>query len=328
METILKSPIFKNNVLVKTFKKDFESADFKEYVVEVNNESEYGTLREFNLNGLLLTLRDLKTTDCDIVVSHDFPLFKLQFEIEGSSLYTPFDTSEESVYIPGGHYNLFYLPVVNGTLSYKTNNRKTVEILFTENHIKKIIGIDFKESLSDFGKALNEKKSFLMWNKSKHITTELQNRIQEIINCNYSGSLKKAYLETKINELLIILLAKTSETNYQNIQVKLPKNDYQNILKVERFITKNLNTTLCIPDLALIAGMNTSKLKQEFKIVFGTTIFKHITKLRMEMAKKLILESSYTVAEAATEVGYKHPHHFTVAFKKLYAYLPSQLSSH
>lgn len=325
MKTILKSSIFENNVLVKTFKKDFENIEFKETTINVNNDYETGIHKEINLDGILLILRDLKTKDYKIAVSHDFPLFKLQFEIEGSSLYAPFKESERTIYIPGGHYNLFYLPDVNGTLYYKTNKRKTVEILFTEKYVQKIIGIDYKEYLLCFGKAINEKKPFLMWKDSKPITTELQNCTQEIINCNYCGNLKKAYLEAKINELLIIMLAKTNQENYQNENIELPKNEYQSIIKLEKFIVKNLNKTLTISQLALMAGMNTSKLKQKFKIVFGTTIFKYITKLRMETAKKLILENDFTIYEAAQEVGYKHPQHFTVAFKKLYGFLPSKL---
>ena len=217
MKTVLKSPIFENNILVKTFRKDFENIEFKEHVIEVDNENESGIHREINLDGILLVMRDLKTKNYEIIVSHDFPLFKLQFEIEGSSLYTPFKIPGNTVYIPNGHYNLFYLPVVNGTLSYKTNRRKTVEILFTEKYIKKIIGADFKKHLLCFGNAINEKTPFLMWKESKPITTELQNCIQEIINCNYPGNLKKAYLEAKINELLIVLLAKTNQENYQKL---------------------------------------------------------------------------------------------------------------
>ena len=45
----------------------------------------------------------------------------------------------------------------------------------------------------------------------------------------------------------------------------------------------------------------------------------------MEKAKTLILNENYTVAEASYKVGYKNPQHFTVAFKKMYGYLPSEL---
>ncbi|WP_317044780.1 AraC family transcriptional regulator [Olleya sp. Bg11-27] len=59
--------------------------------------------------------------------------------------------------------------------------------------------------------------------------------------------------------------------------------------------------------------------------MFSTTIFKDISCLRMEEAKLLILEEKFTIAVAAYHVGCKHHQHFTVAFKKIYGYVPSHL---
>jgi AraC-like DNA-binding protein len=47
----------------------------------------------------------------------------------------------------------------------------------------------------------------------------------------------------------------------------------------------------------------------------------------MEKAKELILEKNYNIAETSYSVGYKHAQHFTVAFKKMYGYLPSELNT-
>lgn len=327
MKTILKSSIFENNTLVRTFKKDFENIDFKENKIIVDNEFEKGSITEIQLDGVRVIIRDLKTTDFNIQVCHDFPFYKLQFEIEGSSRYTPLNKQSTEVYIPNNHYNLFYLPEVNGVLNYKTSYRKTLEIIFTENYIKKIIGNSFKNILHKFGEAISNKKAFLMWENSKPIPPELQAHINEIITCNYPSTLKKPYLEAKVNELLIFLLAQTNDNDSENTDNNLPEEDYKNILKIESHIKKNLKHPLTIPELALIAGMNTSKLKQCFKVVFSTTIFKYITQLRMEKAKHLILNEGYTITEASYKVGYKHSQHFTVAFKKLYGFLPSKLTN-
>lgn len=327
METRLKSKIFKENTVVKTYSKDFVTDDLQEEVQEINNEIIKGISREIQLNGIYLSIRDVTTNKgYQIDVSHDFPLFKLHFEIEGSNRYTPFNSKNQSIYIPHGHYNLFYLPEVNGTLSYKTKRRKTLEIKFTEDYIKKIIGEDFKSTLKDFGHAIDKKQPFVMWESSKRISSELQNTIQEIIKCKYTGTIKKAYLEAKVMELLVVLLAKTRDDNYKKMNIELPKPEYVQILKVEKFIKQNLNKTLTIPELATLAGFNTSKLKRDFKIIFSTTIFKYITELRMIKARKLILDDGTTITQASYEVGYKNPQHFTVAFKKKYGYLPSSLN--
>ncbi|MWW25424.1 helix-turn-helix domain-containing protein [Algibacter lectus] len=326
MKTILKSSMFENNVLVKRFEKDFKTSGFIEQKKQIDYALVKGTLIEISINGLRILIRNVKTEDYSVDVQHDFPFFKLQFEIEGSSFYEPLDKCQPKVYIPNAHYNLFYLPKVQGTLTYKKGHRKTLEILFTENYLKDIIGENFNEILHRFGTAISRKKPFFMWDKSQPITNDLQNHINEIVFCNYHKDLKKPYLEAKIKELLILLLAQTNDNINTDTPFNLPETDYNAILKVERYINTHLKDTLTIPELAIIAGMNTTKLKQGFKLIFSTTIFKYISCLRMEQAKKQIVEKKCTVAEAAYHVGYKHPQHFTVAFKKIYGYLPSDLT--
>lgn len=328
MKTVLESSIFKNNTLVKTYSQDFEYPDFEESLEELNFNGVVGTSKEIHMNGIHLEIRDVDTPkNYSIEVAHDFPLFKLHFEIEGDNRYTPANNNGVGVYIPSGHYNLFYLPEVVGTLSYATSHRKTLEIKFTEAYIKKIIGSNFKESLVKLGEAIATKTPFLMWKKSKPISAELQHLINEICVCRYTGMIKNAYLEAKVTELLIVLLAKTDSNAEIHSLADLPEEDYDKILKVETYIQHNLSQAKTIAELALLAGMNTSKLKTDFKKVFGTTIFKYITDLRMKKAVKLILEDKYTIARASAEVGYKNPQHFTVAYKKKYGCLPKALIS-
>jgi len=326
MKTVLKSAIYKNNILVKTFEKDFKTSDYTEQTTTIDHDLVKGQLTEIGLNGLRVVIRNSKNEAYNIDVSHTFPFYKLQFEIEGSSRYTPIDQTLPEVYIPNAHYNLFYLPKVHGTLNYKKGHRKTLEIVFTEQYLKDNIAENFKDILHKFGAAISNNTPFFLWPKSQPITADLQNHIHDIVSCNYPKDLKKPYLDAKIKELLILLLAKTNEDRRIENPFNLPATEYNAIIEVEKHINQHLKAPLTIPELARIAGMNTTKLKQNFKLVFSTTIFKHLSHLRMAQAKQLIVEKKYTVAEAAYHVGYKHPQHFTVAFKKIHGYLPSDLT--
>src|SRR5690606_22942765 len=126
MKTILKSNIFTNKKVIKTFTKDFITTNIKEEKSVINENGIQGVIKEIQLDGIYLVTRDvLVVSDYHVEVSHDFPLFKLHFEIEGSNRYTPTNVLNKSVYIPKGHYNLFYLPTVEGKLSFETRKRKT-----------------------------------------------------------------------------------------------------------------------------------------------------------------------------------------------------------
>ena len=148
MKSTLKGPVFKENRLIKTYTQDFKNDTYKEVTETINQNGITGISKEIQLNGIHLELRDVSIEkEYTIDVTHDFPLFKLHFEIEGSNHYKPSNSLSKELYIENGHYNLFYFPQVNGQLIFKTKRRKTLEIKFTEAYIKRIIGKDFKRKI-------------------------------------------------------------------------------------------------------------------------------------------------------------------------------------
>tara|TARA_R110002050_G_scaffold196426_2_gene331341 strand:+ start:36970 stop:37965 length:996 start_codon:yes stop_codon:yes gene_type:complete len=327
MKSIYKNHYFPNKIFTKKYAKDFKTKVLQEEVVVVNNPLIDGKTREVFLDGIKISIRNGKLNPPFIIdVEHDFPFLKIHFEIEGSSKYTPKNEKSIAVIIPGGHYNFFFLPEVKGTLRYDNPTRKTLEILFTKDYLKRIFGKSFKEECSEFGDALENNEPFLMWKQSRPITTQLQAIINEIINCKFDVGLKKVYLESKITEILTIFFNDLkNKRNRASINEKLSEEDYLKILHAETIVKKNFKNPLTISQLAIISGINQFKLKKNFKLIFGKPIFSYLTEMRMEKAKKMIVDQGYTIAEAAYEIGYKNPQHFTAAFKRMHNYLPSTL---
>ena len=327
MKSIYKNHYFPHKVFIKNYTKNFKTKVLQEEVVVLNNPLIEGKTREIFLDGIKISIRNGKLNPpFSIDVEHDFPFLKIHFEIEGSSKYTPKNEKSIAVIIPGGHYNFFFLPEVKGTLKYVNPIRKTLEILFTKDYLKRIFGKSFKDECSEFGEALEKNEPFLMWKRSKPISTQLHIIIKEIINCKFDGGLKKAYLESKITEILTIffndLKNKKNSLNYND---KLSEEDYLKILYAETIVKKNIKDPPTISQLSIITGVNKFKLKKNFKLIFGKPIFSYLTEVRMEKARKMIIEKDSTIAEASYEVGYKNPQHFTAAFKRMYNYLPSSL---
>jgi len=80
-----------------------------------------------------------------------------------------------------------------------------------------------------------------------------------------------------------------------------------------------------IATLARLCATNSSKLKRVFKLVYKTTIYGYIQRLRLEEANLLLKEQTYTIAEVAKMVGYKHQGHFSKLFFKVYGVYPKEL---
>ncbi|WP_424493221.1 helix-turn-helix transcriptional regulator [Salinimicrobium sp. GXAS 041] len=325
MEFRIENPHFEEKAFVKRLSLDFRTYTFEEEIIVIDNGQAKGNIRHLQLNGFCLLIQDLEVSGVhSLKISGNTSFFKLHFELEGD--YIVEDATNPVLSIPAGHFNIFYVPKPEGYLSTQTTNRKTLDILFTEEFIAKTFGGEYSLFRTRLTEVLQKKNSSLLWEKSRPIGIELQQQIQDIITCSYCGHIKKIYLEARITALLVNLLVEDSSHTAENHAKELSKIEHAGILRVEKYIRKNYRENITIAGLAPIAGLNTSKLKQSFKKVYSTTIFKYITKIRMEKAKEFIKNEGMSISEASYQVGYKNPQHFTVAFKKYYGFLPSFLS--
>lgn len=80
-----------------------------------------------------------------------------------------------------------------------------------------------------------------------------------------------------------------------------------------------------IDALARACGMNSFSLKRGFKVLFGTTLHALHQHERMRLAWRLIESGEMNVTEAGDHVGYTSLSHFSIAFKKQFGLLPSEL---
>lgn len=260
-----------------------------------------------------------------ISVTSDEHLIKIHFSLEGTYSYQPLHHIKYLVQIPENHCNMFYYPATEGKEFFYKENTKAFEIYMKPAVLRKLLGTGYKHSLGKLEDAIINSNTYLHWDKSKFIPPHVRNKIIEILQCPYKGEVRKRYIESNLMVLLIDFLLGRQSIEIPKNRAKLPNSDYLALVKVETYIRKNLKKPLRIIDLAELAGFNATKLKRDFKKVYGLTIFKHITSLRMERAVELITEEGVPIAQVSYEVGFSHPQHFTTAFKRTMGYLPSQL---
>lgn len=326
MKSIYQSNHFTEKKIIKNYNNQLRSEDLVEENTNYTNAALQTSLKEIILDGMRISIRNVQLSPPFIIdVEHDFPFMKLHFELEGGSNYTPKNKNFPSVNIPSRHYNLFFLPKVKGTLNYDYPTRRALEINFKKKFLKKVFGNSLLKISNPYGVAIEKNIPYLMYKESKPITPNLWIIIQDIINCNFEGAIKKVYLESKVTEILTILFNELQQNHEPPKQ--LDNTDYLKIVEAEAILRKDIKNPPTISELALLTGLNQYKLKQNFKKIYHAPIFTYITNLRMEKAIHLIVDKGYTVSEAAYKIGYKNPQHFTAAFKRKYNYLPSSLKS-
>lgn len=326
MKSILRSELFEHTVYQKKYPMDFLSDQLIENNIDINTKQASGSIREIQLDGIVMISTDIHAPKgYRLEIMNNCPLFVLHFEIGGHYSYTPHDEHQRLLEVSDFQYNMLYLPKPNGVLEYKGGPCRTLEILFTLDRIKKIAGDNYSDILQKVAIAVKKGVPYVFWEPSRPISLELEKTLEELIACPLCGHFKKTYLQSKITSLIVDVLIEANDIPSSSSKSALLKSVMESLHTVELHIKTNLNKTLTIAELAIIAGFNESKLKRDFKLVYGSTIFKYITKLRMEKAISLIRHEDFTVAQAAYEVGYNNPQHFTKAFKRTLGYLPKML---
>ncbi|UZR98296.1 helix-turn-helix transcriptional regulator [Chondrinema litorale] len=327
MRSVLRVKDFADFERVIEYPENFSESGLQESKYNFDFKGIKSDLKEITFNGVCIHHRKEYLPDgLKVEVEHDFPFLKMQFEINGNSLYQPASNCKsEIVEIGGGTHQLFFLPHVKGMLTFpRLTKRYTLEIKLTVNFLKNVFKEDFNV-LEKFGEQVHNNDSTLLNQSSRPITPEMKTVISEIIYCRHTGRLKKIFLETKVVELLLLQVEQMNEADCKKEKSFLKDDDIEKLQHARRIIHMNMVTPYTISELSKQVGINSFKLKKGFKEMFNNTIFGYLTDLRMEKAKNMILSTGQSISEISYEVGYRNPQHFTVAFKKKYGYIPSDL---
>lgn len=136
------------------------------------------------------------------------------------------------------------------------------------------------------------------------------------------------YIRAKIMELLAYQQAnQVEERRLAHAAPSLPEEERQRMYHARAIIADNLDNPPSIKELARLVGTNECYLKNNFKAVFGNTVYGYAKQARMEKAHKLLTTQSRKVSEVAQLVGYRHASHFTAAFKQYFGYTPNHVNA-
>ena len=96
------------------------------------------------------------------------------------------------------------------------------------------------------------------------------------------------------------------------------------VVKTLEYITSHLGDELKISFLARYVDMSISNFCKQFKKETGITVNEYITNQRCKKASELLSETTYSIQEIGSYVGYNDNNYFVKVFKKVYNTTPSQ----
>lgn len=136
------------------------------------------------------------------------------------------------------------------------------------------------------------------------------------------------YYESKIIEILSLILCGAQNQGYAEMftRTKRPGHlTYQNIQllwQVKEELDRNILSPPGVTQLARIAGMGATKLRQAFRVYYHLTIAEYIRREKMNYALRLLSNDEMSVQNISTFLGYQSPSKFTVAFKRVHGFTP------
>ncbi|REC62469.1 AraC family transcriptional regulator [Chryseobacterium pennae] len=250
----------------------------------------------------------------------DFDSVEMHFSLKGKSAALS-ENFNNKVCFESYQHNIIYAHQMSGQMEFDGHEMQILEVNLAPDFFKKFLPED-SELFNTFRNAIEKQHSCLINPDHCRISLEMYQVLNDIIHCDRKGIFKRIYLEAKVAELLLLQLEQLFNTT--SSPSSLLKKDEDKIYAVRDFIVNNLNENCSLIDLAHQVGTNEFTLKKGFKELFGTTVFSFWNDIKMEQAKKMLIEGDLSINEISEVIGYKNSRHFSAAFKRKYNVIPSQ----
>ncbi|RAJ12795.1 helix-turn-helix transcriptional regulator [Arenibacter echinorum] len=153
------------------------------------------------------------------------------------------------------------------------------------------------------------------------MTPEMQAIVDGLFNIKYEGKTKMMFFRSQITTLLSHFFGQLASLKTEKINPQ----ERSKLNWAKDILLENIDNPPSLSELSKQIGLNTFKLKKDFKAYFGVPVFKYLQNERLTLAHKLIRNQDATVQEAAWHVGYDSLSSFSNAFAKKFGYRPSQI---
>jgi len=201
---------------------------------------------------------------------------------------------------------------------------RSVRIILGSDLLNNFIGREMAD------KFLSNYFSMLLKNRNPElIGTDYRVLMDELIREKIEHPLRMKFIHNRvmlmIEKLVTGFMAKLENNNQF---IKLKDDEINRLIKVESLLVKDYSgTPPTISALSKIAAMSPTKLKRDFKAMYGLPIYEYFQKNRMIRARSLLLEGKYAVKEVGIMVGYSNLGHFAGSFRKEFGLLPSEIAN-
>jgi AraC-like DNA-binding protein len=108
--------------------------------------------------------------------------------------------------------------------------------------------------------------------------------------------------------------------------ISIDNDEMQRMMDAEALLVSDFSVPApTIPELARHTAMSETKFKNQFRKIYQSGPYEYFQKNRMQRARYLLLTRKYSVKETGQQLGFNNLSNFTIAFKKEFGILPSEV---
>ncbi len=135
--------------------------------------------------------------------------------------------------------------------------------------------------------------------------------IEQIIYQN--DIISAAYREHLLMDILFQLHLEHTDSAVISDTVK---SHDKTVIKAVKYIREQISSKISIDDICRNIGTNQSTLNFKFRREFGISVGQYITNERLNIAKRLLVSTTYSITEIASRCGFENVYYFSNTFKK------------
>lgn len=249
------------------------------------------------------------TTNCPVTVLYQ-PMLCLV--LQGSKEVIVGDRQFQ--YKPGDYFiNSVELPIATRIIESDVNQPyMSISIQLDPDKLAQIM----TETDISHRKAMND-ECFLLSRASENLLEPLS-RMLDL----FKNEQDVAFLAPMVDREILYRLLKGEQSS---ILRQISGNDFRvnKVREVINWVKDNFNKAISIQNLIEQAGMSQASLHRHFRTATGMTPLQYQKTLRLQEARKLLLEGK-EVSETAYDVGYESPSQFSREYSRMYGRSPSQ----
>ena len=233
----------------------------------------------------------------------------------------------KEVFKTANYYWCFFKPRGNvTTFNYKKSEAQYITVFFNKQWMMNNLGLDLNFAKSSFRDFINSNKAFVIWPEInvdyKLLFPEIK---QHFLNFRADKKMNLLSLKSRAYKLIqdFVEMYEEQKINPDDLDLKDEQRDLMQ--RVENYLQNNLTKKFeGIEAIADHFKISETKLKNDFRRIYGQPIYQYFNERQMLFAKNVLQAKELQIKELAYIFGYDTPGKFSKAFKRHIGILPSE----